>query len=212
MSDQISVTEEIKDPETFDLGAFITQKVKYPTRSATVVLDRDTIYRARELAEEITDTEDLKRSAALEALAPDLSFDEKLEELKTQLEDVMELAKESSLTFVLRGTAPKVWRAADKALRHKFKAPKNASDEEKYEFEVSRIHAIRVETVFTSTVEVVAPNGSKVKPSRADIEAIADDLDEHEWNKVVELAESLTFEIHNLDDSIGSDSDFLQKS
>lgn len=212
MAEELTVTEEIKNPESFNLGEFITGKVKYPTRDASVVLDRDTIYRARQIADEIADTDEAKRDAALEALAPDPAFDEKLAQLKEQLQAVLDEAKASTLTFTMRGVAPKVWRIADKKLRMNHKAKQGATEEEKIELDIAFRSAINIEIVWAATVEVTDPNGNKVKPSKEEITSLADNLDEHEWVKLVDMANSLTFEIANLDDAIGSDADFLSMS
>ena len=208
-----TMTEEIKSsPETFDLGAFITGKTAYPTREAVVVLDREKVFEARELAEEIADVDEEKRQAQLTDLAPAPEFDEKLEALRAQLERVLEEAEASSLKFTLRGVAPKVWRVADKALRLKHKAQKNASEDEKLEIDIAFRAAINVEIVYSCTVKVTDPNGSETKPTREQIVALSDNLDEHEWAKLVELSNQLTFEVDNLDDAIGSDANFLSKS
>jgi len=205
--------EEVKNPETFDLGAFIQGKVKYPTSEATVVLDRDTIFTARELAEEIADTEAEKRGEASVSIAPDPSYDEKLTELKNKLEAVMKEAEASSLTFTMKGVPPKVWRVADKALRQKFKTEKTATDDEKMEIDIAFRAAINIEIVWATTQKIVDPTGKVVeKPSKEIIAQLADNLDEHEWVKLVDLANQLTFEIANLDDAVTMDKDFLATS
>ena len=213
MAESQKTIEEVKNPETFDLGAFIQGKVKYPKRDTTVVLDRDTIFTAREIADEIADTEADKREEASLSIAPDPSYDEKLAELKAKLEAVMEEAKASSLTFTMKGVAPKVWRVADKALRQKFKVDKTATEDEKLENDIAFRAAINIEIVWATTQQIGDPEGNVVvKPSKEHIAQLADNLDEHEWVKLVDLANQLTFEISNLDDAISNDSDFLATS
>lgn len=208
-----SVTEEVlESPESFDFNAFITGNVSYPTREAKVVLNRAVVLQARELAEEIADVDAEKSEAQLTDLAPSPEYDEKLEALKTQLEEVLAKAEQASLTFVLRGVPPKVWKVADKALRQKFKKQKNLTEDERIELDIKFQEEINADIVHKCTVEVIDPHGAKSNPKKADIEKLAGMLDQHEWEKLVSLANQLTFEISNLDDAIGTNSDFLPKS
>lgn len=212
MSEEISTIEEIKNPETFDLGAFITNKVKYPTRTDSVVLDRDVVFRAHELAEEIADEDAKRREAAIESLTGDPELEEKVERLKAELERVLEEAKDSQLTFTMRGVAPKVWRVADKSLRQNYRAKKGATDEEKMELDIAFRAAIDVEIVHACTVKITDPSGAETQSTKDLIGVLRDQLDEREWVKLVELANRLTFEIENLDAAVGNDADFLSMS
>lgn len=213
MAEEQSITEEIKsNPETFDLGSFITKKIKYPSRTTSVVLDRDLVFKAHELAEEIVDAREAKSESERDSLTGDPELTEKLESLKAELEAVLEEAKASTLTFSMVGVAPKVWRVADKMLRQNFRAKKGATEEEKIELDIALRAAIDVTLVNDCTVKIVDPSGAEAKADKETIAVLRDQLDEREWNKLVELANRLTFEVENLDDAIGTDSDFLSMS
>lgn len=212
MAEEISTIEEVKNPETFDLNAFITQKIKYPTRTETVVLDRDLVLSAHEVAEEIADLDERVRESRIESLTGDSELEEQAEALKTKLQEILDTAKESSLTFTMRGVAPKVWRQFDKALRQKHRIPKTSTEEEKLENQITLNGEIDIEVVYRTTVDVTDPSGAKANATREMISALRDQLDEREWVKLVALGNRLTFEVENLDLAVGSDADFLSTS
>lgn len=212
MSEEISTIEEVKDANTFDLGAFMTQKIKYPTRSESVVLDRDVVLRAHEIAEEFADLDGQFRESVKESATGDPELEEQAEALKAQLEATLAEAEESKLTFVMRGVAPKVWRQFDKALRQKHKVDKNATQDERHELQILLNGEIDIEMVYRNTVKITDSNGAEAQTTREQVASLRDLLDEREWVKLVALANRLTFEVENLDVAIGSDSDFLQKS
>lgn len=221
-TESADIISELKVPETFDLGSFITSKVQFPTKDVKVILDIAESTKAHELASEIADLQFQVEAINEEAKGGITGGDtEALESeiaAKTlELSNLVDELNASALTFTLRGAAPKVWRAMLKIARRDFPIPKNAAgnDGAVLEATLAQNEFVDIETVKLCIEKITSPEGQVIPGSDVTTELVRglyDALEEDEWLKLKSTAEAITFQVGAFDQVIGRDADFLPPS
>lgn len=232
MTDVVNeVVEELKNPETFDLGAVLRDKVKYPTRDVQVFLDADLALELLERADEIADksaqAESLRKQAdTLDALNGSIIGDEESPALRIQadaldkeaeaetaeLQELGEKLHESSLTFTLRGVAPKLWRVLDSKWRREIPIRKDADEVEQREDNITRNEKVTIDCIRAATVKITTGTGAvSGQPTFEQVEHLYETIMESEWFKLKERMEQLTF-ANALFKEATVDADFLPQS
>lgn len=211
------VVETLTKKETFNLKDFVTSKVQFPTKEVKVSLDYALGMEAQELAEEIATLdavrEGLQKGSQSITGVETPELDAEIVEKTEELVELIERYDAGSLTFVLRGVAPKLWRVIDRKYRNEFRPEKGATDEEKQELFIQQSAKVDIDSVRNSIVSIITPDGRVMEgsPSYEDVESIFDNAPQHEWNSLKELAENLTFANHAFA-QVASDADFLPPS
>lgn len=218
MSTDNNIIEELtSSPENFDLGAFITSKVQFPTRDVKLVLDYEGSAEAYDLASQIADkhieVEAINEEAKAGITGGDTeALDGEIATLTGELTDLVAKLEAEALTFTLRGIAPKVWRLFDKEARRKFPNDKNATEEVRLEADIDRSTFANRELVKACTVKITAPNGGVQEGksiTHATIAGLHDVVAESEWDKLLATANELTFQVGAFDQVVSQDADFL---
>lgn len=211
------VVETLTKKETFNLKDFVTSKVQFPTKEVKVSLDYALGMEAQELAEEIATLDAVRTGmqSADEGItgAETPELDAEIVEKTEELVELVERYNAASLTFVLRGVAPALWRVLDRKYRNEFRPEKGATDDEKQELFIQQSAKVDIDTVRNSIVSVITPDGRIMEgsPPFEDVESIFDNAPAHEWNALKELSEKLTFANHAFA-QVASDADFLPPS
>lgn len=214
------IITELKQPETFDLGAFITSKVQFPTKDVKIILDIEGSMKAYELADEIADKQLEKEQIEEEAKGGITGGDTEAIELEIaakhlELTNLVDELNAAALTFTLRGAAPAQWRVMHKKARIAHPVAKTATDDEKREVTIAMNESVEIETVRICTVKITSPDGEVVDGKDVTttlIKGLYDVLEQDEWNKLKETAEAITFQVGAFDKIVSSDADFLPTS
>lgn len=214
------IITEMKVPEKFDLGAFVSSKVQFPTKDVKIILDIEGSMRAYELADQIADLELDKKQIEEDSKGgitggDTESVESEIAARTLELSNLVDELNSSALTFTLRGIAPKVWRVIDKTARQKFPTPKTGTDDEKREVTIAQSAWVDVETVKSCIVSITAPDGGVQEGKEVTHEIVANlfgVLAQSEWNKLVETTNAITYQVGAFDSIIGADADFLPAS
>ena len=216
-----NIIEELKsEPKTFDLGAFVTSNVRFPTRDVKVTLDIERSMEAYDLANEIADLQIEKE--AIQANADGGITGGDTEEIEGQitgktleLSNLVDELDAAALTFTLRGAAPKVWRTMHKIARRDFPIPKQtgSNDDEIREATIAQNEYVEIETVKLATVKVTSPDGGVQEGITTElVRGLYDVLEQGEWDKLKGTAEDITFQVGAFERAVSSDADFLPTS
>lgn len=216
-----NIIEELKsEPKTFDLGAFVTSNVRFPTRDVKVTLDIERSMKAYDLANEIADLQIEKE--AIQANADGGITGGDTEEIEGQitgktleLSNLVDELDAAALTFTLRGAAPKVWRTMHKIARRDFPIPKQtgSNDDEIREATIAQNEYVEIETVKLATVKVTSPDGGVQEGITSElVRGLYDVLEQGEWDKLKGTAEDITFQVGAFERAVSSDADFLPTS
>lgn len=216
-----NIIEELKaEPKTFDLGAFVTSNVRFPTRDVKVTLDIERSMKAYDLANEIADLQIEKE--AIQANADGGITGGDTEEIEGQisgktleLSNLVDELDAAALTFTLRGAAPKVWRTMHKIARRDFPIPKQtgSNDDEIREATIAQNEYVEIETVKLATVKVTSPDGGVQEGITSElVRGLYDVLEQGEWVKLKGTAEDITFQVGAFERAVSSDADFLPTS
>lgn len=221
-TESADIISELKVPETFDLGAFVSSKVQFPTKDVKVILDIAESTKAHELAAEIAELQFQVEAVNEEAKAGITGGD--TEELESEiaaktleLSNLVDELNASALTFTLRGAAPKVWRVMHKKIRQSHPIPKQAAGNEDVvrEATLTQNEAVDIETVKLCTEKITNPEGQEIPGTEVTTELVRglyDSLEEDEWLKLKTTAEAITFQVGAFDQIVGRDADFLPTS
>lgn len=216
-----NIIEELKaEPKTFDLGAFVTSNVRFPTRDVKVTLDIERSMEAYDLANEIADLQIEKE--AIQANADGGITGGDTEEIEGQitgktleLNNLVDELDAAALTFTLRGAAPKVWRTMHKIARRDFPIPKQtgSNDDAIREATIAQNEYVEIETVKLATVKVTSPDGGVQEGITSElVRGLYDVLEQGEWDKLKGTAEDITFQVGAFERAVSSDADFLPTS
>lgn len=214
------ISEMKAEPSTFDLGAFISSNVQFPTKDVKVILDMQGSMEAYDLEEEIADLVLDKQAIEAEAEGGITGGDTEEIELRIsaktlELSNLVDELDKKALTFTLRGAAPKVWRIMHKKARQDFKLPKDATQEATQERNIQMNEYVDVETVRLCTSKITNPDGEVIEGTEVTAElirALYDALEQTEWDKLKDTAEAITFQVGAFDKVISQDADFLPQS
>lgn len=208
--------EELKAPETFDLSSVLTG-VTRPKDEITVYTDGE---RAHQLEEVLAAISSLSREQATLPATGGITGNPRADEIEGELKELEEVSallidqiRESSLTFHLRGLPPKQTRLIVKSWEKKIKPEKDATADEAEEVLDVRNKKINAELIAKSTYKVVR-NGA-VSTGAVPIEFVEnleDEITGGEYNRLVQMANSLTVGHGLFNNMIAADADFLSKS
>jgi hypothetical protein len=224
-----TVEDLLAKPAEFDARAFI-RGAAMAKGEVTVFTDGDSarrlVYLEAELAKAEAKAESLS-AGSNGGITHSEGYDEaeaEVEALKAQEAELVEASLASKMTFHLRGITRKQvqlidqkWRKAIKfAVRSHF--PEGDEGDEAFnlaEFERNRERneGINYELVAKSIYKVVDSEGNEDTNvwSVEDVEALAGNLYDSEWYKVLGLMKELTFSEHIFRAAVEADSDFLSK-
>lgn len=219
-TESADIITELKNPETFDLGAFITSKVQFPTKDVKIILDIAGSMKAYELAEEIADKalekEQIENDAKGGITGGDTeAIEAEIAALTVELTDLVDELNKAALTFTLRGAAPAEWRVMHQRMRRAHPVPKNAPEDERREITIAMNEATEVELVRLCTNKITSPDGEVIEGkdvTLALLKSLFDALEEDEWNKLYKTSEAITFQVGAFDKIVSQDADFLPTS
>lgn len=212
------IVDTMKAPEKFNFADAINQ-VSYPTGKVKVYLNGA---KAGELFEKSAEIDELEADKAqIKAGSegnggivddPEVEeIDAKIEAAKAEQTAIIKEIQDSAMTFHMRGVAPAAWRAIDKLARQEFKLPKNATEEETVEVNISRNDFVNDAVVAHAITKVVNAQGAEDNSGwkREDAANLRAVLIESEWSKIKTLMEELTFATNLFADVAARDADFL---
>lgn len=209
--------EEMKAEETFDLAEAVSG-TKYPTDDCTVFTDGQAAHELNVLLQEVHNLgiDSANRKAASTAMVGDPeadAIDAKIEELQERQKELIAQIRDSSLTFHLRGIAPKLSEAIVNSWQAKIK-PASKSEEDMIEAQNAQNNKINAEVVAKSIVKVVNGKGqvSRAAVSVERAEQFRGDLPTGEWEKLLTAANALSYARNMFSNVIAADADFLSKS
>ena len=210
--------EELKNVETFDLNSALTG-VTRPKDSITVFTDGE---RAHQLEEVLTSISVLGQEKAILPPAGGITGNPRADEIDGEIAELEELSallvqelRDSSLTFHLRGLAPKQTRLIVKSWEKKIKPEsKSPSDDELAEVNEERSEKINAELIAKCTYKVVKGNGAEHNGavSIETVEGLRDELNTSEYQRLVTLVNNLCVAHGLFNNLLASDADFLSKS
>ena len=210
--------EELKNVETFDLNAALSG-VTRPKDDITIYTDGE---RAHQLEEVLTSISVLGQEKAQLPPAGGITGNPRADEIDDELKELEELSalliqeiRDSSLTFHLRGLAPKQTRLIVKSWDRKIKPEsKTPTDEEMEEVNETRMDKINAELISKCTYKVVKGDGSEHNGavSIETVESLRDEISPGEYQRLVNIVNSLTVAHGLFNNLIASDADFLSKS
>lgn len=220
MSDLIKEAQEHVEgmKKTFSLSDVLANKVKYPTDTVEVFLDADAAYHVLNLINEIgeleTEAANLEADASSIAGNPDADkVREQIEAKTSDLQAVLDRARESLLTFTLRGIPSKVWRVIDEKARRKFPVDTTRTQDEQREDNIKRNAHVDLLLLKESIVSAVDADGNDIAEFTFEaVESLYDMLYESEWNKLSEMKDRLTFANTLFDEVTVGDADFTPAS
>lgn len=235
--------EELKAPETFDARKALTGAT-YPTEEITVFRDAALMHQANKLAEEVAKLEDEAHRAEQTAktksaeenggITDDPDYLEYLEYAKAKREEataaeesvaaLIQKVRDSAMTFLLKGLAPKQIALIDKKWRREIKFPARKNYEqtpegqEEYELEVfernkDRNEAINHDAIACSILSVTNGKGQVDKNAwkTEDVENLFETLLETEYEKLRLGYQELTFAHTIFNRAVVEDTDFLSR-
>lgn len=218
----VDIITEMKNPETFDLGAFITSKVTFPTKDVKVSLDMEGSMKAWELAEEFADLELDKKALEEEAKGgitggDTTEIEAQMRAKHVELTALVDKLEAEKLTFTLRGSAPEVRRVMHKIARRDFPIPKaiNGNEDAVWEATLLQNEFVNIEMVRLATEKITAPTGEVTYGKDVKHQLIRNlygALEEKEWEKLVGAADKLAYQVGAFDKIVSSDADFLPTS
>ena len=210
--------EELKNVETFDLNSALTG-VTRPKDEITVYTDGE---RAHQLEEVLSAVSVLGREKATLPVTGGITGNPRAEEIDKEVADLEEVSalliqelRDTSLTFHLRGLAPKQTKLIVKSWEKKIKPEsKNPSDEELQETNEERMDKINAELTAKCVYKVVKGNGSEHNGavSIETIENLRDEINTGEYHRLVTLVNNLCVAHGLFNNMLASDADFLSKS
>lgn len=207
--------EELKAPETFELASVLTG-VTRPKDEITIYTDGE---RAHQLDEVLEAISSLSREQAQLPVTGGITGNPRADEIEGELKELEEASallidviRESSLTFHMRGVPPKQTRLIVKEWERKLKPEKHASQEEVAEVEEQRVDKINAELIAKSTYKVVRDgkefNGAVTIEF---VENLRDEISGGEFQRLANMANSLTVGHGLFNQMIAADADFLSK-
>lgn len=209
--------EELKNVETFDLNAALTG-VTRPKDEITVYTDGE---RAHQLEEVLSAISVLSQEKATLPASGGIVGNPRAEEIDKEVADLEEVSalliqelRDSALTFHLRGLPPKQTKLIVKSWDKKIKPEsKNPSDEELAETNEIRMEKINAELIAKCAYKVVKGNGAEYNGavSIETVENLRDEINSGEYNRLVNLANSLSVGHGLFHNMIAADADFLSK-
>lgn len=209
--------EELKNVETFDLSSALTG-VTRPKDEITIYTDGE---RAHQLEEVLSAISVLGREKATLPATGGITGNPRAEEIDKEIADLEEVSalliqelRDTSLTFHLRGLAPKqtklIVKSWDKKIKPESKTP---TDEELQETNEERMDKINAELIAKCTFKVVKGNGAEHTGavSIETVENLRDEINSGEYNRLVNLVNNLCVAHGLFNNMLASDADFLSK-
>jgi anti-sigma28 factor (negative regulator of flagellin synthesis) len=210
--------EELKNVETFDLNASLSG-VTRPKDEITIYTDGE---RAHQLEEVLTAISSLGREKATLPASGGITGNPRADEIDEEIKELEEASvllvqeiRSSSLTFHLRGLAPKQTRLIVKSWDKKIKPEgKNPSDDELAEANEQRVEKINAELIAKCTYKVVKGDGAEHNGavSIERVESLRDEINTGEFQRLVDVVNSLCVAHGLFNNMLASDADFLSKS
>lgn len=209
--------EELKSVETFDLNSALTG-VTRPKDEITVYTDGEHAHKLEEVLSAISVLgQELATLPATGGITGNPRADEIEGELK-ELEEASALLiqelRDSSLTFHLRGLAPKQTKLIVKSWDKKIKPEsKNPTEEELAEVNEVRMEKINAELIAKCTYKVVKGDGAEHTGavSIETVENLRDEINGGEYNRLVTLVNNLCVAHGLFHNMLAADADFLSK-
>lgn len=214
----VEYAEELKNPETFDLNAALSG-VTRPKDDITIYTDGE---RAHQLEEVLTSISVLGQEKAQLPPAGGITGNPRADEIDNEIKELEEVSalliqeiRDSALTFHLRGLAPKQTRLIVKSWDKKIKPEsKSPTEEELQEVNENRLEKINAELIAKCTYKVVKGDGSEFTGALSieTVENLRDEISSGEYQRLVNVSNSLTVGHGLFNNMIASDADFLSKS
>lgn len=222
------VATEAKAKGTFNLKNVLEQQsTSYPEKEETVFLNGKAAAEALWIGDEIAEAkveeavlEEEQKKASGESMVGDPEVDEKLDVVRERIKELeakqlaaLQTARDSRLTFRMRGVAPKLFRAIDAKWRAKI-TPKSESEEDTQAALMARNERVNLDTIAASILSITDAEGNTddSKVSAETVEALHGTLMMSEWQKIKNLSDMLTFGNGYFQQLVEEDADFLPKA
>jgi hypothetical protein len=209
--------EELKNVETFDLNSALTG-VTRPKDEITVYTDGE---RAHQLEEVLSAISVLSQEKVTLPATGGITGNPRADEIDQEVADLEEVSalliqelRDSSLTFHLRGLAPKQTKLIVKQWDRKIKPEsKNPTEDELAEVNEVRMEKINAELIAKCTFKVVKGDGAEHTGavSIETVENLRDEINSGEYNRLVTLANNLSVGHGLFHNMLAADADFLSK-
>ena len=222
------IVAEAKAKGKFVLKDVLEQKsTSYPEKSVTIFRDAAAAAEALWIGDELLELkteqatlEELqKKEQATGSIVGDPEIEERLEAVAEQVAELeakqlvcLQKARDSRLTFRMRGVAPKLWRAIDAHARASIKAKDETEEAQQAAF-IARNDRVTYQCIAHAILSITDADGNTDDSSVSyeTVAALHDILLMSEWEKIKKTSDLLSFGNGYFQRLVEEDADFLPK-